>query len=338
MYYSNTEQELAQVDIREGELAICTGAQNFPEPDSVTPNISKRNAYVYLYYDGAPHKLSVEFQRDDTGLDVLKALCDYVFLCDRDSGYIRQVSGPARPVTVCNLGSIPLRVDTFLGKFIVYSGTILRLDSSAPRREKKKVLITVGSRQGHTLKSAEIWDGSFWRRLNLREELSFFDTEGRLGVFDGNVPVQCMTVNERGEIFMLDSPEPDPDYEIYMTGKMWDKVTLRFPLADYRNGQVGLRTRELSFSRWGAQAIYDLQKVRDSRTQGEVYGCVTELPERPAREAAEAVRRGLSEPGEASGPASGIDWHATVQRTPDRPAKVRRRGTDKDKLREFLDS
>lgn len=308
-YYTHTEGELKELGVREGELVIYTGTVNPRQSDSLSPRADSKNAYVYIWQDGQTRELDARFLNDSAGLDVLEAQTgeeEYTFLRDKPSGYIRQISGPAKPVTVANIGAIPLRVDSFLGKFTVHAGTMLRMDENAPRREKRKVLLTVSSRYDHPLQSAELWDGISWRRLNIREE-PFVPGDGcRFAVLNSKAIVQYMEVNEKREILMMDSPEPDPDYEIYICAAASDWVTLRFNQTDYRDGQVVQRSR-IPYGGWGESVIYDLQKLRESLTQNAVRQCIVELP-------------GLQN-----------------QREPGPTLERRTRRPDSEKLRKFLD-
>lgn len=283
-YWSYTERELSQLDLQENELAIYTGTINPRRSGTLSPGVKSKNAYVYIWQNGRPQELDACFRQAGVGLDVLDIQTgeeEYTFLRDELSGYIRQISGPAKPITVANLGAIPLRVDTFLGKFMVYAGVALRLDENAPQREKKKVLLTVSSQFSHPLKVAELWDDTSRQRLNIRRE-PFADGRGRcFAVLDGSAIVQYLEVNEKQDILVLDSPEPDPDYEMYVASQFGDRVTLRFNRSDYRDGQVVQRSRTIYDSGWGEPVIYDIQKLRESLTQDAVRQCTAEFPEAP---------------------------------------------------------
>lgn len=279
-YYSYTKNECAQLGIQENELAIYTGAPNPRNSGTLSPGANSKNAYVYIWQDGQPWELDACFRRDGADIDVLEVQTgeeEYAFLRDK-SGYIRQISGPARPITVANLGAIPLRVDTFQGKFMVHAGSALRLDENAPRRETKRVLLTVNPRSGQFLTSAELWDGASWRRLNIRADSDVFGTDRNLAVLDGNAIVQYLEVSRSRPILVMDSPEPDPDYELYITGEIGGRAALRFQRTDYQSGRVVQRVRILHFSRWGEPIVYDLQKLRESPAQIGVEQCTAELP------------------------------------------------------------
>lgn len=311
-YYAHTDKELLQAGIQEGWLAIYTGTVNPRQADRLNHNSDSRNAYVYLWQNGRSLELDVCFQRDGAGLDVLEVRAgeeEYAFLRDRPSGYMRQVAGPTKPIIVANFGAISLRVDTPLGKFTVQAGTLLRLDEDAPRREKKKVLLTLSHEQ--LLKSAEIWDGTGWRRLNIRREP--YTTGERQGftVLDGAAIVQQAAVNSSGELLMMDSPDPDPDYEIYVTAQgWWDRVTLSFDRRDYKKGKIVQRTRTICSTDWGEPVAYDLQKLRESQTKAEAdlcRICLSELPGPPAEGKAHSVDSDILKefPGMEDGTAAG---------------------------------
>ena len=254
IYYSIMKKEISRLEVQEGELAIYTGTVDPRQANGFSLDSGKRNAYVFLWKDGQPQELYAEFHLDGDGLDVLDVSAGeekYTFLRDHPSGYIRQIAGPAAPIVVANLGAIPLRMDTLLGKFTVHAGTILRLDENAPQREKKTVLLTVSSQQEQPLTSAELWDGNTWRRLNIREEPADANEERSLTVLDGSAIVQYMSVNSKREIWMMDAPEPDPDYEICVTAQTGGLVTLRFDRTDYREGRVVQRARTIFCTRWG---------------------------------------------------------------------------------------
>lgn len=325
-YYSHTEQELERLGIQEGDLAIYTGTMNPRRTNTLSPNADRKNAYVYIRQDGQSQELDACFHRDGAGLDVLEVRTggeNYTFLRDQPSGYIRQVSGPERPITVANLGAIPLRVDTFLGKFTVHAGSALRLDESAPRREKKKVLLVVASDYIHPLKSAAMWDGVSWRRLNIREELADVYESKRVDVLDGSAIVQHLEANVQMEIFLMDSPEPDPDYEIYVTTQGWDEATLCFNQSDYRDGRVVQRKRTIAYGIVSAPGVYDLQKLKETQTQSAACQCIIELPK---------ALDGFKPPLARQEETSFLD-DRTVEFAPEK-----RRPMVSDKLRKFLES
>lgn len=305
IYYSIMKKEISRLEVQEGELAIYTGKVDPRQANGFSLDSGKRNAYVFLWKDGQPQGLYAEFHLDRDGLDVLDVSAGeekYTFLRDHPSGYIRQIAGPAAPIVVANLGAIPLRVDTFLGKFTVHAGTMLRLDENAPRREKKTVLLTVSSQQEQPLTSAELWDGNTWRRLNIREEPADANEERGLTVLDGSAIVQYMSVNSKREIWMMDAPEPDPDYEICVTAQTGGLVTLRFDRTDYREGRVVQRARTIFCTRWGEPVAYDLQKLRESRTAAEAYLCSARLPGLPAGWEADFDQTEQGGPPAGSGP------------------------------------
>lgn len=281
-YYSYTSKELSQLGLQENELAIYTGTTNPQSPDTLSPGVlNGKNAYVYIWQDGQPRELDACFHQDGAGLDVLEVHAgkeEYIFLRDMPSGFIQQLSGPPRPIAIANLGAIPLRVCTPLGKFTVHAGSALRLDESASQREKKNVLLAVSSRFDQPLKSAEIWDGTSWRRLNIRKEPFAAGRDRCFSVLDGSAIVQSLSVNGKREIFMMDSPEPDPDYEIYVATQGWDEATLCFNRSDYRDGRVVQRKRTIAYGILGVPFVYDLQKLKETQTQSVVCQCTVELP------------------------------------------------------------
>lgn len=279
-YYSDQDKELSQAGIQEGGLAIYTGTVNPRQTQSLNPNSNRSDAYVYLWQDGRSLELDAQFRLDRANLDVLEVKAggeEYAFLRDRASGYMRQVSRPAKPIIVANIGAIPLRVDTLLGKFTVYAGTMIRLDEDAPRRGKKKVLLTVSSQYERPLKSADFWDGGAWRGLNIREEPVTANAERGLAVLDGSAIVQYLAVKGKGKLLLMDPPEPDPDYEVYITAQIGDRVTMYFDRRDYQGGRVVQRSRTFSFGVEGEPDVYDLQKLRESQTQAAAYHCDVEL-------------------------------------------------------------
>lgn len=280
-YNSYTKQELSQLGIQENELAIYTGTTNPRNFGTLSPGVNSKNVYAYIWKDGQPRELDVCFRHDSADLDVLEVQTgeeEYAFLRDKASGYIRQISGPPKPIAIVNIGALPLRVDTVLGKFTVHAGTMLRLNESIPQREKKKVLLTVNPRSGQFLTSAELWDGASWRRLNIRADSDVFGADRNLAVLDGNAIVQYLEVSRSRPILVMDSPEPDPDYELYITGEIGDRAALRFQRTDYQSGRVVQRVRILHFSRRGEPIVYDLQKLRESPAQIGVEQCTAELP------------------------------------------------------------
>ncbi len=297
-YFSYTEREMPQAGVQEGELAIYTGTVNPRQPNCLHSG-SHSNAYVFLWRDGQPQDLAAQFWRDSAGMDVLEVQAGeetYVFLRDRPSGYIRQTAGPAKPIAVANFGVIPLRVDTFLGKFTVYAGTMLRLDENAPQREKKQVLLTLSSRYKHPLERAELWEEGTWRRLNIRNEPDAYNGEHGQTVLDGCAVVQHLIVNVDHSILMMDSPEPDPDYEIFVAAECGDRVTLRFNRTDYRDGRVAQRVRSPQCYNWDEPAVYSLQGLRESQTQGMAEQCAVRLPGLPDERKEDASPEGKRRP------------------------------------------
>ena len=283
-YTSYQVVELMRAGIQEGELAIYTGTVSPNQTHSIGRNTQRRNAYVYVWEDGQPVERDAQFQNDRAGLDVLDVQAgegNYAFLRDRPSGYIRQIAGPAAPIVMANFGAIPLRVDTFLGKFTVPAGTMLRLDENAPQREKKRVLLTVGAQDDPLLKSAEVWDGTGWRRLNIRREPYTIGEGQGFIVLDGAAIVQQAAVHYERQILLMDAPESDPDYEIYVTAQGWGMVTLSFDRRDYKGGRVVQRTRTICSTSWGERVVYNLQKLKETRTEAEANLCRIELSELP---------------------------------------------------------
>lgn len=310
-YYSHTADELGKTGIQKGEVAIYTGTVNKRQVRAIGPDTHSRNAYVYLWQDGQPLELDAQFSSNGLNPDILTVRAgeeEFTFLRDCPTGYVCQTAGPAVPVVVANFGAIPLRVDTPLGKFTVQAGTLLRLDEDAPQREKKKVLLTLSHEQ--SLKSAEIWDGTGWRRLNIRREPYTIGEGQGFTVLDGEAIVQQAAVNSSGELLMMDSPEPDPDYEIYVTAQGWGWVTLRFDRRDYKEGKIVQRARTICSTEWGEPVAYDLQKLRESQTKAEADLCriwLSKLPGPPAEGEAYSVESdSLKEfPGMEDEPAAG---------------------------------
>lgn len=326
-YFSEAKTELLRAGIREGELAIYTGTMSPLQTPSRSVNTDKQSAYVYFWQDGEPLDmgLSAQFQDDGAGLSVLEVQAGeekYVFLRDEPSGYIRQVSGPAKPIVAANLGAVPLRVDTFLGKFAVRAGTMLRMDLSAPQRENRKVLITFLDANGTKLIYAELWEGGAWRRLDVCGQLApdhdGFWTKRRAVVRDGPAIVQQVEIIKvigGDEFLMMDPPEPDPDYEIYLAHASKElhivKDTLRFLRTDAKDGRIVWRTRnigwfcgkeggdssadadlpKLALEGHMSNKVYDLQKLRETPTQRAVARCAQDLSDWRAALAAEGETR-----------------------------------------------
>lgn len=305
-YFSYQAGELSKVGIQEGEVAIYTGTINPRQTRSIGRDTHRRNAYTYLWQDGRPLELDAQFQNDRAGLDILDVQAGeghYIFLRDHPSGYIRQIAGPAAPIVVANFGAIPLRVDTLLGKFTVQAGTMLRLDENAPRREKKKVLLTVSSNPEQALKSAEVWDGNGWRRLNIRKEPHTIGEGQGFIVLDGAAIVQQAAVNHERQILLMDAPEQDPDYELYVTAQGWGMITLSFDRRDYKEGRVVRRTRTIFSTDRGEPVAYDLRKLRESQSEADLCRVwLSELPGPPAVEESRSAGDLADFPGVEDGP------------------------------------
>lgn len=287
-YYSITAEELEKVGIREGEVALYTGIVNKRQPRSIgrDTDTDRRNAYVYVWEDGQPVDRDAQFRSVGPGPEVLDVQVGdekYRFL--RAGPFIFQAAGPAAPIVVANFGAIPLLVNTLLGKFSIQAGTMLRLDENAPQREKKTVLLTLSCEQ--PLKSAAIWDGDGWRQLNIRRE-PYTIGEGRgFIIFDGAAIVQQAAVNDKGEILLMDSPEPDPDYEIFVRVRAGDWVKLGFDRRTYKEGRIIRRTQVIRSTDWGEPVAYDLQKLKEARTAAEMELCRIKLSELPGPAMAE---------------------------------------------------
>lgn len=277
-YYTDTQRELAQAGIQEGELAIYTGTVNPLHLETLDIYFICANAFVFCWKDGTAEQLhGPHFDPDTNGLCALEAEIGedrYTFLRNRKTGYIRQTAGPAKPVVLGNLGAIPLRVDTLLGKFEVPAGTILRLDENAPKRKSHKVLLRFAPSKKQPLNSAALWDGKNWRQLNICKESSASDDDFNVIVRDGYTVVQFLTIRDH-IIHMAVSPEPNPDYEIYVTGDEVNTVTFEFDRREYRDGLPMPTRRTLNLL--ADIEIFDIVKVQQASTPKELRKCVLEL-------------------------------------------------------------
>lgn len=281
-YYTDTERELAQAGIQEGELAIYTGTVNPLQFDTLDISSRSFSAYVFFWKNGTAKQLRGPYFRPDiNGLCTLEAALDgnrYAFLRDRKTGYIRQTAGPAKPVVLGNLGAIPLKADTLLGRFEVPAGTLLRLDENAPKRKRHKVLLRFAPSKKQPLQSAALWDGKNWRQLNICKESSAsdddVDADVNVIVRDGHTVVQLLTVRSN-MIHMAASPEPNPDYEIYVAGDEVNTVTFEFDRREYRDGLPMPVRRTLDLL--ADINIFDIVKVQQASASKELRQCAVEL-------------------------------------------------------------
>lgn len=264
IYYAHFSEELMGAGIQPGELAIYTGTVR----DGLRSGPSTRdssNAYVYCWQGEYAQDLGVRFQ--DGILEVSTHEAHYVFLRNESGNFLQQVSGPAKPVVIGNIGADAIRVNTPLGKFLVPAGTILRLDRGAPlQREKKKVLLTFSddTRQESGLKSALILEGERWRQLNICAKYQM------TVVNDGAFTVQTLAM----EGSTLKDPPCDSDYEVYLrTADNWSVV--------HFDG-IGMMDEGLTRVKWdfGLQKdkIYDFQRLRQAPTIWLMRQCTVRLP------------------------------------------------------------
>lgn len=70
------------------------------------------------------------------------------------------------------------------------------------------------------------------QRLNIRKE-PFVPNEAAVLLSWTAALLSSIEVDEKREILMLDSPEPDPDYRIYISAAAGDGVSFRFSRMDY---------------------------------------------------------------------------------------------------------
>lgn len=267
-YYAHFNEELMGAGIQPGELAIYTGTVR----DGIRSGPStgdSSNAYVYCWQGEDVQDLGVRFQ--DGILEVSAHEDHYVFLRNGSGNFLQQVSGPAKPVVIGNIGADAIRVNTPLGKFLVPAGAMLRLDRGAPlQREKKKILLTFSddTRRESSLKSALILEGERWRPLNICAKYQM------AVVKDGAFAVQTLTT-EGSDVYMtLKDPPCDSDYELYLrsTGNWYVVHFDGIGMMD-----EGLTRVERDFV-LHENVIYDFQRLRQAPTIKLMRQCTARLP------------------------------------------------------------
>lgn len=228
---------------------------------------------------GSAEELGIDSTADDDGslvMGITSGTERYVFLLNKARTFLRQTSGPEKPVVVANIGADVIRVDTFLGKYSVPAGTVLRLNESAPQREKKKVLLTFADigrlRTGSLLESATLLDGGLWRPL-----ITYADG-GHIQIRDGSFVVQTLSYSEFGykSTVTLKDPPVDPDYEIYFRCPTDWGPEVRF--AGIGMKDEGLTRKHHSFiPKRGV--IYEFQKLCNISAPAMTEQCTAQLPE-----------------------------------------------------------
>lgn len=275
-YHAYTARELPKAGIEDGEIAIYTGTIRGGLCGGPTTSDCARAVYVYRWVDGCG---AGDVATDSTGdgdgphvLDFTAGTDHYVFARNGARTFLRQLSGPAKPVVVGNIGADPIRVDTKMGKFMVPAGTVLRLDRNTPfQRERKKVLLTFGGRgdRENLVESALVLEDGRWRPLNICA------SDGIIQIKDGPFVVQTLACARCPSTVTLKDPPSDPDYEIYFrrTAHLWPKV--RF--AGLGMKDEGLTRKHHDFHPNG-DVIYDFQKLRQAYTEAQMRQCTAQLP------------------------------------------------------------
>lgn len=263
-YYAHFNEELMGAGIQPGELAIYTGTVR----DGIRSGPStgdSSNAYVYCWQGEDVQDLDVRFQ--DGILEVSAHEDHYVFLRNGSGNFLQQVSGPAKPVVIGNIGADAIRVNTPLGKFLVPAGAMLRLDRGAPlQREKKKILLTFSddTRRESSLKSALILEGERWRPLNICAKYQM------AVVKDGAFTVQTLAM----EGSTLKDPPCDSDYEVYL--RTADNCSV-VHFDGIGMMDEGLTRVERDFV-LHEDVIYDFQRLRQAPTIKLMRQCTVRLP------------------------------------------------------------
>lgn len=294
-YYANFTKELAAVGIKPDELALYTGSVRSGLRGGPSESDS-RNAYTYWWQENGFQELNACFLYNELETSIKGE--QYIFLRNEAGNFIRQVSGPAKPVVIGNIGAEAVRVDTLLGKFLVPAGTVLRLDRDAPlQREKKKVLLTFFDKAGceNHLESALVLEGGHWKPLNICA-----DRNGAK-VRDGSFTVQTLTLRSRGDNDVkLEDPPVESDYEVYFRSMTtWFEV--RFAGVGMKD--EGLARKHHTFT-LKQNKIYDFQRLRQAPSTKLMRQCTARLP-------------GLEEvdgrPGDGQGEETPADWPALCE-------------------------
>lgn len=273
MNYYYYEEELIGAGMQLGELAIYTGIVLDGLRGGPCTCDHSSNAYVYWREEEGIQELDTRFQ--DNVLEASVQEDHYVFLRNESGNFIQQVSGPAKPVVMANIGAGAIRVDTPLGKFLIPAGAVLRLDRDAPlQREKKKVLLTFSDEIGcgNGLGSALILEGGRWKPLNICAD------NGLVKIEDGAFTIQTLTPDGGSYLSLsvtLKDPPLDSDHEIYLrsTAAPWFRV---------RFAGVGMKDEGLArvhhTFRLEQNEIYDFQRLRQTPATELMRQCTAHLP------------------------------------------------------------
>ena len=285
-YYAYAERELPYAGVQPDDLVIYTGTIRDSLLNGPTSVSCSSKAYAYRWMGDWAEEINIDFTeethildaisgtKDDGGyhvLDITSGAGHYVFLLNKARTFLRQVFGPKKPVVVANLGADAIRVDTFLGKYSIPSGTVLRLDESAPQREKKSVLLTFGEKQrvGSPLESAMLLDGVRWRSLIT------YANDSSIQVKDGPFVVQTLTYHGCESGVTLKDRPVDSDYEIYFRYSTQWGPKVRFAGLGMKDEGLNRKHRHF-YPECGV--IYDFQKLCQAPTIALMKQCTVQLP------------------------------------------------------------
>ena len=268
--YYHYEEELIGVGMQLGEIALYAGTilrdglRDGPSP------CGPRNVFVFSREEEGILDLDLQFW--DNTLKVSVHEDYYVFLRNEQGDFIQQISGPAKPVIVANIGAKAIRVNTLLGKYLIPAGAMFRLDRDTPlQRERKKVLLTFSDEAEQTqfLQSALMLDGGRWKPLNICADMD------KVKVRDGSFTVQTLTLRSRGDNDVkLEDPPVESDYEVYFRS-MTDWFEVRFAGVGMKDEGLGRKHHTFSPIQ---NKIYDFQRLRQAPATKLMHQCTARLP------------------------------------------------------------
>ncbi len=278
--YAFTAKEMRRLGAQDGEISIysifgakrCNGVFQVTG-DEDNPSEYYGGSYAYYYDSAVPDdtpEIRIQTNTDADGVLTMTVypLHDekpYRFEMEEKNNILVQIGGPAKPFTIANFGTRPLRVDTISGgKFTVPCGMIRRLEGVG-NRQKRKVLLTV-KRDGDALTAEMLdMDGS-WRKLDIVSDDCNDLKEVR---DDGAIVAQLRCCWNR--VTMLDRLEKEPDYDVFIRkGKHTDIRRYAMRLVNGLPGYGEMRVEGLEDG-----TVYDFAKLRQGMAPEQ---CVAVLP------------------------------------------------------------
>lgn len=227
--YACCAKEMSRLGAQSGEVIIFStfwldrSDSAFSATGEVhDPDIGYSGDYAFRYNGDTPDdctELRVESGKDGNGMRTMTVHTStlgydetYRFEMEPQNNLLVQTGGPAKPFTIGNFGTMPLRVETISGgHFTVPCGVTRRLEGTG-LRAKKKVLLTFQRNGFEPCADAELFctDGS-WRKLDIIDD----ESRNVLEINDDGAIVVQLRSNFGG-VTILERLEKDPEYELYI--------------------------------------------------------------------------------------------------------------------------